>query len=117
MESSSPEIIDIATIAAGIKDNYKNFPVSLVNDHVIRMSVMTEPYYWHLHPNSDETFLVVEGTMYVDLDDRTVELSAGQLFTIPMNVNHRTRPKTPRSVNLTFERQNMETVKTNITSF
>jgi hypothetical protein len=33
---------------------YKNFPVSLVNDHVIRVSVMTEDFYWHYHPNSDE---------------------------------------------------------------
>jgi mannose-6-phosphate isomerase-like protein (cupin superfamily) len=107
-------LVDMSTVAKAVTNSYQNFPIALLNDHVIRMSIMTDPFYWHFHPNSDETFLVVEGTIYIDLDDRTVELSAGQLFTIPMNVNHRTRPKTPRSVNLTFESQKMETVKTGI---
>jgi mannose-6-phosphate isomerase-like protein (cupin superfamily) len=74
------------------------------------MSIMTEPFYWHLHPNSDETFLVLEGSMYIDVDDRTVELETGQMFTVPKNVPHRTRPKGDRSVNLTFELQQMETI-------
>ena len=28
---------------------------------------MTEPFYWHYHPNSDETFLVIEGIVCIDL--------------------------------------------------
>jgi mannose-6-phosphate isomerase-like protein (cupin superfamily) len=90
---------------------YKNFPVSLVNDHVIRVSVMTEDFYWHYHPNSDEAFLVTEGCLLIDLEDKTIELYAGELFTIPKNVVHRTRPKGGRSVNITFELTDMETVK------
>jgi mannose-6-phosphate isomerase-like protein (cupin superfamily) len=90
---------------------YKNFPVSLVNDHVIRASVMTEDFYWHYHPNSDETFFVTEGCLLIDLEDKTVELRVGELFTIPKNVVHRTRPKGERSVNITFELADMETVK------
>jgi mannose-6-phosphate isomerase-like protein (cupin superfamily) len=73
---------------------------------------MTEPFYWHLHPNSDERFLVMEGSIYIDLEFTTIELFPGQLFTIPKNTNHRTRPNGHRSVNLTFESQNMETIKT-----
>jgi mannose-6-phosphate isomerase-like protein (cupin superfamily) len=91
--------------------SYKNVPISLVNDHVVRLSVMTEPFYWHHHPNSDETFLVIEGIVCIDLEDRVVELAPGQLFTIPANVRHRTRPKGARSVNLTFELAGMETIR------
>jgi mannose-6-phosphate isomerase-like protein (cupin superfamily) len=92
-------------------NSYANFPLALVNDHVVRVGVMTEPFYWHLHPNSDESFLAIEGSLYIDLDDRTIELLPGQLFTIPANTRHCTRPGGPRSVNLTFELQNMETIK------
>jgi mannose-6-phosphate isomerase-like protein (cupin superfamily) len=94
-------VIDIAQNAA--TDVYKNIPIALVNDHVVRLSVMTEAYLWHLHPNSDETFLVIEGSVFIDLEDKTVELLPNQLFTIPKNVIHRTRPNGTRSVNLTFE--------------
>lgn len=90
---------------------YQNFPLCLINDHVVRMSIMTEPFYWHLHPNSDELFLVIEGSIFVDLESHTVELLPGQLFNIPMNVKHRTRPKGDRSVNLTFEHIAIETIK------
>jgi mannose-6-phosphate isomerase-like protein (cupin superfamily) len=89
---------------------YKNIPVALVNDHVVRLSIMTEPYHWHYHPNSDETFLVIEGVLCIDLDNRTVELLPGQLFTVPANTRHCTRPKGKKSVNLTFESAAMETV-------
>jgi mannose-6-phosphate isomerase-like protein (cupin superfamily) len=102
--------IDIFKEAQGL-DIYKNIPLTLLNDHVVRLAVMTEAFYWHYHPNSDEVFIVLEGTLYIDLEDRTVELNVGQLFTIPANVRHCTRPKGSRSVNLTFELADMQTIK------
>ena len=95
-------------------NSYKNIPLSIVNDHTVRLSIMTEPFYWHYHPNSDETFLALEGVLCIDLEDKTVELLPNQLITIPANVVHRTRPKHERSVNLTFERDDIETVKLDI---
>jgi len=103
--------IDIHQQTAAIISGYANFPLTLVNDHVIRVSVMTEPFYWHMHPNSDESFLVVEASIFIDLEGRTVELFPGQFFTIPKGVRHRTRPNGGRSVNVTFELRDMETVK------
>jgi mannose-6-phosphate isomerase-like protein (cupin superfamily) len=88
-----------------------NVPLALVNNHVVRVSVMTEPYFWHYHPNSDETFLVVEGSVLIDLENETIELFPSQLFTIPQNVVHRTRPGGAKSVNLTFESSDLTTVK------
>ena len=108
---SSAHIIDLARYAREPTDGYKNFVISHVNDHVIRMSIMTENFYWHYHPNSDETFIVLEGTLLLDLEAGTVEIGKGQLFTVPANVHHCTRPKGKRSVNLTFELEDMETVR------
>jgi mannose-6-phosphate isomerase-like protein (cupin superfamily) len=85
---------------------YDNHPIATVNDHEIRISTMTGPYHWHCHPDSDETFLALEGGLFIDLDDRTIELLPGHLTTIPRGVRHRTRPINQRSVNLTFERAN-----------
>ena len=110
MDISSLTLIDIGQ-QTNETNAYANFPLAWVNDHVVKVSVMTEPFYWHHHPNSDETFLVVEGSLYIDLDNTTVELFPGQLFNIPKNTKHRTRPNGNRSVNLTFEHQNIETIK------
>lgn len=107
-------VIDLNTESSIKTSDYLNLPLCLINDHVVRMSIMTEPFYWHFHPNSDEIFLVIEGSIYIDLETHTVELLRGQLFTIPMNVKHRTRPKAERSVNLTFELNAIETVKLSV---
>ncbi|QEC78229.1 cupin domain-containing protein [Mucilaginibacter ginsenosidivorax] len=110
MDTPELTVIDIAQTAA-TNSTYTNIPVALVNDHVVRMSIMTEPYFWHFHPDSDESFLIIEGSVFIDLEDRTIELLPNQLFTIPKNVKHRTRPNGNRSVNLTFESAGMTTVR------
>ena len=89
---------------------YHNCRVAAVNDHEIRMSVMTSGFEWHRHPRSDEVFLVIEGRLVIELEDKKVVLGAGDLFTVPKGVVHRTRPEGARSVNLTFERQEAGTV-------
>jgi len=89
---------------------YNNHPIALVNDHEVRISTMTEPYHWHAHPDSDESFLALEGGLHIDLDDGGIELLPGQVVTIPRGVRHRTRPLGARSVNLTFERKDAQSI-------
>ncbi|GAB3688199.1 hypothetical protein GCM10027592_02770 [Spirosoma flavus] len=108
--NSSLTLIDISELTRSITTNYANFALATVNDHVVKVSVMTQSYPWHYHPNSDETFLVMEGVLVIELQTQTVEMLPGQLFTIPKNVVHRTRPKGERSVNLTVEHTQIETV-------
>jgi mannose-6-phosphate isomerase-like protein (cupin superfamily) len=100
---------DIHAAAAAVSGPYENRVVGRVNDHVVRMSVMTRPFHWHRHPNSDETFLVIEGAVVVELAGRTVRLEPGQLITVPAGQAHRTRPEGARSVNITIEREGTKT--------
>jgi peroxiredoxin len=102
-------VIDLAAAAAGVNDAYANFALTTVDDHVVRMSVMTEPFYWHRHPGCDETFLVLEGTLLVQTAHEQVQLGPGQLYTVPAGLPHTTSPTSERSVNLTIERVGMST--------
>lgn len=90
--------------------SYDNHPIAYVNNHVVRISVMTRTYQWHSHPNSDETFLVIEGHLKIEFDIGSVELAPGQMATVPRGLRHRTSPLGNRSVNLTFELDQTETV-------
>ena len=108
--SKPPRPIDLAATHATVTAPYWNEALTSVNDHQIRMSVMTEAFGWHVHPDSDETFLTVEGRLVITLEDREIVLSPGELFTVGRGVVHKTRPEGARSVNLTFERKGVETV-------
>jgi mannose-6-phosphate isomerase-like protein (cupin superfamily) len=103
MHNSSFEVISLRAESA-TAESYNNHSIADVNDHEVRISIMTEAYHWHCHPDSDEVFLALEGGLFIEFDDHTVELLPGHLITVPRGVRHRTRPIGNRSVNLTFER-------------
>jgi mannose-6-phosphate isomerase-like protein (cupin superfamily) len=103
MQNSSFEVISLS-LESATAESYDIHPIAKVNDHEVRMSTMTEAYHWHCHPDSDESFLALEGGLFIDFDDRTVELLPGHMITVNRGVRHRTRPIGERSVNLTFER-------------
>jgi mannose-6-phosphate isomerase-like protein (cupin superfamily) len=102
MSAPLPEVVVLKAEAAS-QGRYDNHPIAELNDHVVRISVMTEPYHWHLHPDSDETFLVLEGRLAIDFEEGTLTLGPGELITVPKGRPHRTRPLDGRSVNLTVE--------------
>jgi mannose-6-phosphate isomerase-like protein (cupin superfamily) len=71
---------------------------------------MTEQFPWHRHPDSDETFFGVDGELIIEFPDREMVVKPGQFVTVPAGTLHRTRPAGERSVNLTFERADADTV-------
>jgi mannose-6-phosphate isomerase-like protein (cupin superfamily) len=103
-------LIDLMQKARELSGKYENIVIAQINDHVVRMSLMTEPYFWHSHPNSDETFIGLEGVVIIELMDQRVELNPGQMFTIPKEMRHRTAPATGRSINLTIEHAEIATL-------
>jgi mannose-6-phosphate isomerase-like protein (cupin superfamily) len=110
LSAAPPARVDPLAISSTLEECYANLSLCAVNDHEIRLSVMTAPFRWHAHPDSDETFLVIDGELVIEFEGRQVTLHPGQLLTVPAGTRHRTRPAGPRSANLTFERRNAATV-------
>jgi mannose-6-phosphate isomerase-like protein (cupin superfamily) len=46
-------------------------------------------FVWHDHKETDETFIVLEGTLRIDLRDGAVSLNAGEMFVVPKGVEHK----------------------------
>ena len=44
---------------------------------------------WHKHDDTDDFFLVLEGTLVIEMRDRSVTLGPGDLFVVPQGVEHR----------------------------
>jgi len=85
------ELVDIPAIVASCKDKWFNQTLTKVNDSVVRIGIVEGEYHWHKHDNDDEFFFVLQGRLFVDLEDRTVELNPFQGVTVPRGVIHRTR--------------------------
>jgi quercetin dioxygenase-like cupin family protein len=84
-------LIDVASLAESVTDQWYNQTLCQVNASVVRLGVMQGEYHWHKHDNDDEFFFVLGGRFIVDLEDRSVELLPGQGFVVPKGVLHCTR--------------------------
>ena len=87
----SLQLIDIpAEIAA--HEPWFNQTLTTVNDAVVRLGLIEGDFHWHKHDDQDEFFLVLDGQLLIDLEDRdTVALDPHQGYTVPRGVMHRTR--------------------------
>jgi mannose-6-phosphate isomerase-like protein (cupin superfamily) len=103
-------VVDIRAEQAAVTESYRNQVLVDVNSDCLRLAVFEGEYRWHHHPDSDELFLVVAGTLQIDLagGDR-LELGEWQSVVIPAGTVHRTRA-IGRTVNLTCERKSAQTV-------
>jgi mannose-6-phosphate isomerase-like protein (cupin superfamily) len=96
------EVIDEKAVADACTHQWFNQTLCQVNDSVVRLGVVQGEYHWHKHDADDEFFYVVEGRLFIDLDDRTLELGPRQGTVIPKGVMH--RPRAPeRTVMLMAE--------------
>jgi mannose-6-phosphate isomerase-like protein (cupin superfamily) len=83
-------LIDIDAEAAA-NEPWFNQTLTSVNDSVVRLGVIQGDFHWHKHDDTDEFFMVLDGELVIDLEDReSVRLSRHQSFTIPRTVMHRT---------------------------
>ncbi len=97
------EVIDVAALVDACEDQWYNQTLCRVDESVVRLGVVRGEYHWHKHESEDEFFYVVSGRFIIDLEERSVELSAGQGFVVPKGVRH--RPHAPeRTVILMVER-------------
>jgi mannose-6-phosphate isomerase-like protein (cupin superfamily) len=95
--------IDLHREASTAAGDWKNWVLTNVNDHVVRISVMTRDFHWHRHSNSDEVLMPVEGSLIVDFENESLTVDVGQFVRVPRNVLHRTRPAGDRVVTVSFE--------------
>ena len=60
-----------------------------LNDYQIKLVKIQGEFIWHNHTDTDELFLVIEGTMQIEFEDNTMTLNAGEMCVVPKGVRHK----------------------------
>lgn len=81
--------VDIAERLSRFADHWSPKLVARLNDYEIKLVKVQGEFVWHSHEETDELFLVVEGTLTIQLRDGEVTLGPGQLYVVPRGVEHR----------------------------
>ena len=64
--------------------------IAEMNDYQFKLVKIEGEFVWHEHLDTDEAFIVIEGSMRIDFDDgSSVELDEGEMYVVPRGVRHR----------------------------
>ena len=63
--------------------------IAEMNDYQFKLVKIKGEFTWHQHANTDETFIVLEGSMEIEFKDRTVQLSEGEMIVVPRGEEHK----------------------------
>ena len=107
MTDAPSQPINLTDALASFDDVYSPRIVSRMNDYDVRIAHTLGEHVWHVHDDTDEFFLVLDGRFDIALrkagaPERTVVLGKGDVFVVPRGTEH--RPASPvRGSILMFE--------------
>lgn len=83
-----PAPVDLAAALATFHEAWQPRTVAVLNDYDVRVAKTLGEFTWHSHPDTDELFLVVKGTLTIRMEAGDVTLGPGQLYVVPRGVRH-----------------------------
>tara|TARA_Y100000310_G_scaffold233831_1_gene236718 strand:+ start:584 stop:943 length:360 start_codon:yes stop_codon:yes gene_type:complete len=63
--------------------------VAEMNDYHIKLVKIKGDFVWHNHEDTDEVFIVIEGKMKIEFEEKIVELNEGEMYVVPKGVIHK----------------------------
>ena len=72
-------------------DHWSPRTVTTFNNVDVMVVKVQGEFTWHKHDDTDDLFLVLKGMLEIELRDRIVTLSPGEMFIVPKGVEHRPR--------------------------
>jgi mannose-6-phosphate isomerase-like protein (cupin superfamily) len=63
--------------------------VAEMNDYQFKVVKLKGDFVWHHHKDTDESFIVIDGSLRIDFRDGAVTLRPGEMFVVPKGVEHK----------------------------
>ena len=63
--------------------------IAQMNDYHFKLAKIEGEFVWHNHLETDEVFIVIQGSMHLHLRDGVVELNEGEMYVVPKGVEHK----------------------------
>lgn len=90
--------INFAEKLALFSDQWQARVIAEMNDYQFKLVRIEGDFIWHRHADTDETFIVLDGQLRIDMREGSVLLSAGEMFVVPKGTEH--KPYAEREVKL-----------------
>lgn len=82
-------VVNLGEKLALFSEHWSPRVVAEMNDYQFKLAKLKGEFVWHSHEETDETFLVLNGSMRIEMRDGVVELREGDLYVVGKGIEHR----------------------------
>ena len=83
------DIINLKEKLSKFSDHWSPKVITELNDYQFKLVKIQGEFVWHNHPDTDEVYIVIEGTMNIEFENETVRLTEGEMLVVPKGVEHK----------------------------
>jgi mannose-6-phosphate isomerase-like protein (cupin superfamily) len=83
------EVVHLEQKLALFQEYWNPKIVGELNENYIKVAKFQGEFLWHKHDSEDELFLILKGSLVIQLRDQDLTLNEGDLVVIPKGVEHR----------------------------
>src|SRR4028119_2077216 len=81
--------VNLADKLSNFSEHWKPRTVAQFNGHDVMVVKVKGEFVWHSHRDTDDFFLVLQGRITIQMEEKNVTLGPGELFVVPRGVTHR----------------------------
>lgn len=85
----SIKVINIDEKLSTFSEHWKPKIVGELNEQLVKIAKLKGEFVMHQHEHEDEMFLVLEGTLLMQMEKETKEIKAGEFIIIPKGTPHK----------------------------
>ena len=71
------------------KDHWSPKVIAEMNDYQFKLVKIKGEFVKHKHSETDEVFLVIEGSMNIEFETETIEINCGEMIVVPKGITHK----------------------------
>ena len=70
-------------------DHWSPKVIAEMNDYQFKLVKIKGEFIKHKHTETDEVFIVIEGSMNIEFETKTIEIKSGEMIVVPKGVTHK----------------------------
>ena len=82
------DAVNLSSLLDRFSERWAPKTIAGLNDYDVKIVKVLGEFTWHTHADTDELFLVLDGSLTIQMRDRDVRLSRGELFVVPRGAEH-----------------------------
>ena len=70
-------------------DRWSPKVIAEMNDYQFKLVKIKDDFIWHKHDDTDEVFIVLDGSIFIEFENETIQINQGEMIVVPKGVKHK----------------------------